>query len=139
MFFSEDTDSFHNTKPLSEINIIPLVDVMLVLLVLFIITAPLLTPSAVNIDLPEVNSEVRPNHLHSVSVAIDKTGQLFWEEERIEEKELVLRLKKLSTQQPPPELHLRVDKMTPYQRLAKVMAEAQRAGVTRLGFIMDNE
>lgn len=137
MFFNEDRDSFHSTKPLSEINIIPLVDVMLVLLVLFIITAPLLTPSAVNIDLPEVNNEVRSNDLQSVSVAIDKTGQLFWEAERIEKTELVLRLKKLSSLQPQPELHLRADKTTPYQRLAEVMAEAQRAGVTRLGFIMD--
>ncbi len=137
MFFNEDHDSFHSTKPLSEINIIPLVDVMLVLLVLFIITAPLLTPSAVNVDLPEVNSEVRSSSLQSVSVTIDKTGQLFWEAERIGERELVLRLKKLSSLQPQPELHLRADKTTPYQRLAEVMAEAQRAGVTRLGFIMD--
>jgi biopolymer transport protein ExbD len=89
--FDEDLHS-HSHQPLSEINIIPLVDVMLVLLILFIITAPLFTPHAVKIDVPEASSQKILDEPNKVVLAIDNNGALFWNDESIDEKELNNRL-----------------------------------------------
>ena len=122
--------------PLAEINMIPLIDVMLVLLVIFIITAPLLTHS-VKIDLPRASSApnlTRPDH---VSVAIDGEGRHYWNGERVGQDVLMQRIAAAAKQQPQPELHLRADRSTPYQSLAEVMAAASRAGLVRIGFVSD--
>jgi biopolymer transport protein ExbD len=122
--------------PMAEINMIPLIDVMLVLLVIFIITAPLLTHS-VKIDLPRASSApsvTRPDH---VSLAIDGSGRLYWNGERIEKPLLLQRIAAAAKQQPQPELHLRADRTTQYQALAEVMAAASRAGLARIGFVSD--
>src|ERR1700712_4362023 len=102
------------SAPMAEINMIPLIDVMLVLLVIFIITAPLLT-HAVKIDLPKASSQpnlTRPDH---ISISIDAAGTLCWNGEQLDRAGLRSRLADVSKQQPQPELHLRADKATPYQ------------------------
>ncbi len=129
--FEEDS----NSKPLSEINMIPLIDVMLVLLILFIITAPLFTPHAIKIDLPQASSQESPDKPNNIALAIDNKGGLFWNDERIDDKELAIRLAKAAQTIPQPELHLHADKKTQYQKLASIMSIAQKAGITRMGFV----
>ncbi len=124
------------TAPMAEINMIPLIDVMLVLLVIFIITAPLLT-HAVKIDLPKATSTpnlTKPDH---IAVSINATGTVFWNGEIVQPTELASRLQAAATRQPQPELHLRADRTTQYQAIAEVMAAAARAGVQRIGFVSD--
>jgi len=125
-----------HAQPMSEINTTPLVDVMLVLLVIFIITAPLLT-HAVKIDLPQATSQPIEDKPEIVSIAIDDAGKLFWNDVLLVEGELQQNLTRISTQKPQPELQIRADKNTRYQVLAEVMANAQNAGVTKLGFVSE--
>ncbi|MDM8560260.1 biopolymer transporter ExbD [Candidatus Parabeggiatoa sp. HSG14] len=101
--------------------IIPLVDVMLVLLILFIITAPLFTPHAIKIDIPEAASQDISEEPNKILLAINEKRELFWNDKRIDDKEFIVRLKETAKKKPPPELHLRADKKTQYQRLAKIM------------------
>ncbi|MEK8017503.1 MAG: biopolymer transporter ExbD [Candidatus Parabeggiatoa sp.] len=135
MAFS-DFENSSNHQPLSEINIIPLVDVILVLLILFIITAPLFTHHAIKIDVPQASTQEIPEEPNKIVLAIDEKGGLFWNDEGIDDKELLKRFRKAAQKKPLPELHLRADKKTQYQRLAEIMSTAQNAGMTRLGFIM---
>ena len=124
--------------PMAEINMIPLIDVMLVLLVIFIITAPLLTHS-VKIDLPKASSHpnlTKPDH---IAVSIDAQHALFWNGEHVDRATLRARLASASRISPQPELHLRADKATPYQAVAEVLADAAKAGMTRIGFVSDPE
>jgi biopolymer transport protein ExbD len=122
--------------PLAEINMIPLIDVMLVLLVIFIVTAPLLT-HAVRIDLPRVSTDPVVKRAEAVALAIDAAGDMFWNGERIERTELKVRLGEAAKREPQPELHLSIDRTTRYQVLAEVMGAASTAGLTRIGFISD--
>ena len=137
MPFSDDFDC--DDKPLSEINMIPMIDVMLVLLILFIITAPLFTPHALKIELPQASSQESPDKPNNISLAIDKKGIIFWKDERIDDKELAIRLAKAAQKNPQPELHLRADKQTQYQKLAEIMSIAQNAGIARMGFVTEPE
>ena len=124
--------------PMAEINMIPLIDVMLVLLVIFIVTAPLLT-HAVKLDLPKASSRpnlTKPDHI-SLSIAAD--GTLFWNGEHVERKALRERLAEASRHQPQPEVHLRADRRTQYQPIAEVMADAANAGMGRIGFVSTPE
>lgn len=125
-----------HTQPMSEINTTPLVDVMLVLLVIFIITAPLLT-HAVNINLPQATSQPIEDKPEVISIAINDLGQLYWNDMLLVEGELKQKLTQVAEQEPQPELHIRADKATRYQVLAEVMADAQNAGVTKLGFVSE--
>lgn len=125
-----------HTQPMSEINTTPLVDVMLVLLVIFIITAPLLT-HAVKIDLPQATSQPIVDKPEIISIAINEAGQLFWNDVPFVEGELKQKLVQIADQKPQPELQIRADKATRYQVLAEVMADAQNAGVTKLGFVSE--
>ena len=134
---SDDFDC--DNKPLSEINMIPMIDVMLVLLILFIITAPLFTPHALKIDLPQASSETSPNKPNNISLAIDNKGVIFWNAKPIDEKQLAIRLATAAKKSPQPELHLRADKQTQYQKLAKIMSIAQNAGIIRMGFVTEPE
>jgi biopolymer transport protein ExbD len=122
--------------PMAEINMIPLIDVMLVLLVIFIITAPLLT-HAVKLELPRVASHpnlTRPDH---ITVSIDAGGTLFWNGEQVSRAELDTRLAVAAKQNPQPELHLRADRATRYENVAEVMSDAARIGLGRIGFVSD--
>ena len=122
--------------PMAEINMIPLIDVMLVLLVIFIITAPLLT-HAVKIDLPKATSApnlTKPDH---IAVSIDAVGAVFWNGEIVQPADMARRMQDAAARVPQPELHLRADRTTQYQAIADVMAAAARAGVQRIGFVSD--
>ncbi len=125
-----------HTAPMSEINTTPLVDVMLVLLVIFIITAPLLT-HAVKVDLPLASSQPLPEKPEVISVSIDGTGKMYWNDVPMVQGELKVKLQQIAKQEPQPELHIRADRETRYQILAEVMADAQNAGVTKLGFVSE--
>lgn len=127
-----------HTQPMNEINTTPLVDVMLVLLVIFIITAPLLT-HAVKIDLPQATSQPLPEKPEVVSIAIDDLGKIYWNDVAVVPGELALKLQQIADKKPQPELHIRADQATRYQVLAEIMAEAQNAGVTKLGFLSEPE
>ena len=125
-----------NNLPQAEINMVPLIDVMLVLLVIFIVTAPLLTHS-VKIDLPQASSQpdqTKPDH---IELSIDGKGDLFWNGDAMPRDELDAHLAQASHKQPQPELHLRADKTTQYQTIAEVMSAAARAGVTKIGFVTE--
>jgi biopolymer transport protein ExbD len=137
MPFSDDFDC--DDKPLSEINMIPMIDVMLVLLILFIITAPLFTPHALKIELPQASSKESPDKPNNIALGIDNKGKIFWNDESIDDKELAKRLAKAAQKTPQPELHLRADKQTQYQKLAEIMSIAQNAGITRMGFVTEPE
>lgn len=125
-----------HTQPMAEINTTPLVDVMLVLLVIFIITAPLLT-HAVKIDLPQASSQPNPEKPDTVTLSIHADGRLFWNDAPIEAQELPIRMATAAQRNPQPELHLRADKTTSYQRLATIMSAAQSAGIEKLGFVTE--
>lgn len=128
--------SANHSAPMSEINTTPLVDVMLVLLVIFIITAPLLT-HAVKIDLPQASSQPLPEKPEVVSISIDGNGKMYWNDVPMVQGELKAKLQQVASKKPQPELHIRADKETRYQLLAEVMADAQNAGVTKLGFLSE--
>lgn len=125
-----------HTAPMSEINTTPLVDVMLVLLVIFIITAPLLT-HAVKIDLPQASSQPLPEKPELVSVSIDAAGKYYWDNQPLTQPELKAKLGIVAKQMPQPELNIRADKETRYQVLASLMADINSAGITKLGFVSE--
>ena len=122
--------------PLSEINVTPLVDVMLVLLIIFMVAAPLLT-HAVNVDLPKAASAPSNTKSDTVTLSIDADGHLFWNGKSVDEAGFAADLQAAADQRPTPELHIRAERMTPYERVAQVMSEAARHGLTRIGFITD--
>ena len=123
-----------HTAPMSEINTTPLVDVMLVLLVIFIITAPLLT-HAVKIDLPQASSQPAPEKPEIINISIDAQGQVYWNEAKLVDGELTRKLQASAKLDPQPEVRVRADKETRYQVLAALMADAHNAGIKALGFV----
>jgi biopolymer transport protein ExbD len=128
--------SEHHSAPMSEINTTPLVDVMLVLLVIFIITAPLLT-HAVKIDLPQASSQAAPDKPEIINISINEQGQVYWNEALLVEGELTGKLQEAAKLDPQPEVRVRADKETRYQILAELMADARNAGIKALGFVSD--
>ncbi|MCH9639920.1 MAG: biopolymer transporter ExbD [Betaproteobacteria bacterium] len=131
--------SMHNSgrqAPMSEINVVPLVDVMLVLLIIFIITAPLLTHS-VKIDLPKAESAPNITQPEHVELAIRTDGSLFWNGEPVDLEQLSPQFSKTIEQEPDTELHIKADKLAHYEHVAKVMSIAAKAGMARIGFITD--
>jgi biopolymer transport protein ExbD len=120
--------------PMAEINTTPLVDVMLVLLVIFIITAPLFH-QAVPIDLPKVDAAKLDDKPVVIQLAIDEQGQVFWNGEALHRDALPMRLEAARADNP--ELHLRADRGTRYERVANVMAAAQRAGIVKIAFVTE--
>lgn len=129
-------DSGRRNAPMAEINVIPLVDIMLVLLVIFIVTAPLLTNS-VKIDLPKAVSAPDESREPAIQFAIDAAGQLYWDGDKINHDQMLQRFAVAGAKAKPPELHLRIDRRTQYETLADVMSEASKAGVAKVGFITD--
>ncbi|MCM5572202.1 biopolymer transporter ExbD [Burkholderiaceae bacterium FT117] len=126
-----------NGQPMAEINTTPLVDVMLVLLVIFIITAPLLT-HAIRLDLPRAEAPPAAEKPETIALSIDAAGGLYWNNDPLDGiATLSARLADAATRTPPPELHLRADRDTRYQRIAEVMSAARSAGVTNIGFVTD--
>ncbi len=121
-------------QPMAEINTTPLVDVMLVLLVIFIITAPLFH-QAVPIDLPQVSATRLDDKPEVIQLAIDVQGQVFWNGEAIHRDVLESRFAAASPRQP--ELHLRADRQVAYEKVADAMAAAQRGGIAKIAFVTE--
>jgi len=122
--------------PMADINVTPMVDVMLVLLVIFIITAPLFT-HAIKLDLPSAQSAPAPTEPTTISLSINGEGAIFWNNDPLTQTELTAKLALAARQQPQPQLQLRADKGTRYEIIAQVMAAAQTNGLTKLGFVTD--
>jgi biopolymer transport protein ExbD len=127
----EDSDQM-----LSEINMIPFIDVMLVLLIIFIITVPVIK-HAVNIDLPRASNEQVVDKPDNIRLSVDASGGYFWNEVAVSDADFDERLAAAAAQQPQPELHIRGDKAVRYERVALAMAAAQRAGVRKIGFVTE--
>ena len=121
-------------QPMSEINVTPLVDVMLVLVVIFIITAPLLA-SSIKLDLPK-SEAARPNEAPQfVTLVVDKAGQAFLNDQPVSGDQLGQRLRQNAALNPDTEVQLRADEAVPYGRIVEVMGIAQKAGLNRIGFV----
>ena len=120
--------------PMADINMTPLIDVMLVLLVIFIVTAPLLT-HAIKLDLPHAASRPAPPTPRTIELSIDASGHLFWNGNAIDVKEMRRRFAAAGREPAPPDIQLRADQATRYQAIADVMSAAQQSGLTRIGFV----
>jgi len=125
-----------DNEPLAEINMVPLIDVMLVLLIIFMVTAPLLT-HAVKVDLPKASSSANITRPDNVQLAIDGGGRVFWNGEIVDAAQFAARVKAAAALQPQPELHIRAERTTPYEKVAQLMSEAAREGLVRIGFVTD--
>ncbi|MET1114591.1 MAG: biopolymer transporter ExbD [Comamonas sp.] len=133
MSFGTQDDS---DEVMNEINMTPLVDVMLVLLIIFIITIPVMKHS-VNIDLPQATNQPENMKPETVNLSIDAQGQYHWNAQAISDDALVAQLQAEGAKDPQPDLHIRGDKNVRYERVAQAMAAAQRAGVRKIGFVTD--
>ena len=127
----DETDDVMN-----EINMTPLVDVMLVLLIIFIITVPVMKHS-VNVDLPRASSQPQDPKPETVRLSVDAQGTYFWNENRIDDQDLPRMLKVEAAKEPQPELHIRGDKEVRYERVAQLMSAAQQSGLRKIGFITE--
>jgi biopolymer transport protein ExbD len=131
-------DPKHSGAPVSEINMVPLIDVMLVLLVIFIITAPLLT-NAVKLELPKASAQPNVSKADKIDFAIDAQGTLFWNGEVVTRAEAARRFADEGRRQPQPEVHLRADQGVAYRAVAQTLADASKAGLTKVGFVSEPE
>lgn len=124
------------SQPMAEINMIPLIDVMLVLLVIFIITAPMLN-HAVKVELPQASSAPEEQKPDVIRLTIDATGAVYWNDQKLEEAEWRSRMAEASKNPMQPELRIRADGASAYRNVAGVMSDAASAGLTRIGFVTD--
>jgi biopolymer transport protein ExbD len=121
----------------SAINTTPLVDVMLVLLIIFLITIPVVTHT-VPVDLPKVSNQPRQTKPENINLAVSKRGEVYWNEQKLSGTEdLVARLKKVAVVQPQPEVQVRGDGDARYESVGKVVFACQRAGILKIGFITE--
>ena len=136
MTFGRFNQSAKPMLAMSDINVTPMVDVILVLLVIFMITAPLIN-HAIKLDLPIAQSAVVPQKAQAITLSVDAKGALYLESESLSFTDLEVRMATLSKRNPRPELQLRADKETRYEVIAQVMAAAQAQGLSKIGFITD--
>jgi len=125
-----------SSQPMAEINMVPLIDVVLVLLVIFIVTAPLLT-NAVKLDLPKATSTADIQKPEKVEFAIDATGSLFWNGERISREAAVAKFAEAGARRPQPEVYLRADQGVAYRYVAEMLADASKAGLSKIAFVSE--
>ena len=123
-------------EPMSEINMTPLVDVMLVLVVIFILTAPLLA-SSIRLDLPRADGTQPGDAPQFVTLVVDKSGQAYLNDAPVSPAELASRLTQTAGRNPDTEVQLRADQAVPYGRVVEVMGAAQKAGLNRIGFVAE--
>ena len=121
---------------MNEINMTPLVDVMLVLLIIFIITVPVMKHS-VNVDLPRATNQPEQVKPETIRLSVTADGSYHWNGQPVSESDLATRLQAEAAKEPQPDLHIRGDKEVRYERVAQAMAAAQRAGVRKIGFVTD--
>jgi biopolymer transport protein ExbD len=126
----------NSDQMLSEINMIPFIDVMLVLLIIFIITVPVIN-HAVSVDLPRASNEKLVDKPQNVRLTVNAEGTYFWNDEAVADAVFEQRLQGVAAQQPQPELHIRGDRAVRYERVAQALATAQRVGVQKIGFITE--
>jgi biopolymer transport protein ExbD len=130
------TEEFDD-KPMSEINTTPLVDVMLVMLIIFLITIPVITQS-VKVDLPKAANIPTQTKPENINIAVDKEGNVYWNTMLIPTQDALLeRLKAVAVQNPQPEVHVRGDRGTAYEHVGRVIVLAQRGGILKVGFITE--
>lgn len=123
-------------RAMSEINTTPLVDVMLVLLIVFMITIPVITHT-VPVELPHVRNLATQTKPENVNISINRDGQIYWNLTVVDTNQLLERLKSAAVQKPQPEVHVRADQMTRYEYVGRVILTAQRAGIQKVGFITE--
>ncbi|HZW23451.1 biopolymer transporter ExbD [Noviherbaspirillum sp.] len=128
------SDSEDDFNP--EINTTPLVDVMLVLLIIFIITVPVMNHS-VKLDLPRAASQPNQTKPENINLSIDAQGKVYWNNEVIDDGELRNRIAAAAQKEPQPELHLHAERTTQYEKIAQVMSAAQSGGLGKIGFVTD--
>jgi len=124
-------------RPMNEINTTPLVDVMLVLLIVFMITVPVITQT-VPVNLPQVRNQATETKPENINISVNKEGQVFWNQGLLPDNNALLeRLKSSAQMVPQPELHIRADQLTRYEFVGRVILDAQRAGIQKVGFITE--
>jgi biopolymer transport protein ExbD len=124
-------------RTMSEINTTPLVDVMLVLLIVFMITIPVITHT-VPVELPKVRNEATKTAPENINISVNKDGQIYWGQTLVPDTPALLeRLKGAAVLQPQPEVHVRADQATRYEYVGRVILTAQRAGIQKVGFITE--
>ncbi len=124
------------SRPISDINVTPLVDVMLVLVVIFIVTAPLLA-SSIRLDLPRSEASQPGDAPRFVTVALDAGGRTYFNDQPVTAEELAQRLAQAARAGADTEVQLRADQAVPYGRIVEVMGAAQKAGLSRIGFVAE--
>ncbi len=125
------------SQPMSDINMTPLIDVMLVLLVIFIITAPLMS-SSLRLDLPKTAGATAGAAPQFVTVAVNAQGQLFWGDEPVAEALLRERIRQAAQRSASTEVQLRADQQVPYGRIAELIGLVQDGGLSRIGFVTES-
>ena len=127
-------DRKSSSTPMAEINMVPLIDVVLVLLVIFIVTAPLLT-HAVKLDLPKASSTADIQKPEKIEFAIDAQGLLYWNGERLSREDAQLKFAEAGQKRPQPEVYLRADQNVAYRSVAEMLADASKAGLSKVAFV----
>ncbi len=135
-FGLQDATSDSDTEVMNEINMTPLVDVMLVLLIIFIITVPVMK-HAVNVELPTATSQPQNAKPETLQLSVDAQGAYFLNQNRVADGALPQLLQAEAGKEPQPELHIRGDKAVRYEFVAQAMASAQQAGLRKIGFITE--
>jgi len=125
-----------DTEPMGEINVTPLVDVMLVLLIIFMVTAPLLT-QGVNVDLPDAASPPMRQNIEPLVITIRKNGKIYLQKHAINMQQLAPRIKAIRKQKPKLQVFIRGDAKTPYGRVAQVMSLLSEAGIKEVGLVTE--
>lgn len=135
MHVSDASDE--DDKPMSEINTTPLVDVMLVMLIIFLITIPVITQS-VKVDLPKAANIPTQTKPENINIAVDKEGNVYWNTMLVPTQDAMLdRIKSVAVMDPQPEIHIRGDRGTAYEHIGRVMVLCQRGGIQKVGFITE--
>ncbi len=135
-FGMQEATSDDDTEVMNEINMTPLVDVMLVLLIIFIITVPVMK-NAISVELPQASSERQNLKPETIQLSVDAQGAYFLNQTAVTEEVLVSQLQAEAAKQPQPELHIRGDKAVRYEFVAQAMATAKQAGLHKIGFITE--
>jgi len=125
-----------SSQPMAEINMVPLIDVVLVLLVIFIVTAPLLT-NVVKLDLPKATANADLQKPEKIEFAIDAQGALFWGGERVTREEAMEKFAEAGRKRPQPEVYLRADATVPYRYVSETLADASKGGLSKIAFVSE--